>query len=88
MNIDSGNIRHALFPIQMHFKVNSRKLNIVYDAEFCPVFSRLHYKDHVKSQYNFFGRIFVTLFFGKLFNVIGYANNTTCDITLQKALFV
>ena len=45
-----------------------------------PVFFSLHFKDHFKQQYNFFGRIFVAVFFVKIFNFIGYANNTTCDI--------
>ena len=45
----------------------------------------LHWKDHLKSQYNFFGRIFVSVFFVKIFNFIGCANYTTCDITVHDA---
>ena len=40
-------------------------------------------KDHLNSQYTFFGRIFVTVSVVEIFNVIRYANNTMCDITLR-----
>ena len=36
----------------------------------------LHFKDHLNSQYNFFVRIFLTVFFVKIFNLIRYVNNT------------
>ena len=54
----------------------------------CPVFLSLHCKDHLKSHYNFFGRIFVTLYFVEIFNLIGFANNTTCDITLHNDFLI
>ena len=47
------------------------------------VFSRLHWKDNLNSQYIFFCRIFVTVSFVSIFKFIDYANNTTCDITLH-----
>ena len=55
--------------------------------KFCPVFFYcIACKDHVFSQYNVFGRMFVTdVFFVELFNFIRYANNTTYDIVLKKA---
>ena len=40
-------------------------------------------KDHLNSQYSFFGRIFETVSVVEIFNFIGYANNTMCDITLH-----
>ena len=43
----------------------------------------LHYKGHFELQSNFFGGIFVTVFFVEIFNFIEYANNTTRDITLH-----
>ena len=43
----------------------------------------LHCKDHLKSQYNFFCRTFVTPFLFEIFSFIVYANSTTCDITLH-----
>ena len=48
-----------------------------------PMVGPLHCKDHLKSQYNLFGRIFVTLFFVETLNFIGHANNTMCDATLH-----
>ena len=48
-----------------------RYLSNAYDMKVCPVFSWLHWKDHnikIKSQYKFFGRIFVTVFFDEIFN--------------------
>ena len=54
-----------------------------YETKFCPVFSWLHCKGHLKSQYNFFCRIFVTPFLVEIFRFIAYANNTTCDVTLH-----
>ena len=39
-------------------------------------FITLDCKDHFKSEYNFFSRIFVTVYFVAIFNFIGYANNT------------
>ena len=48
-----------------------------YDSKFCPVFSKWHCKDHLKSQYNFLDRIFVTLFIVVIFSIIRYTNNTT-----------
>ena len=42
----------------------------------------------INSQYNFFGRIFVTVLLVEIFNFIGYASNTTCDITIKKASFI
>ena len=41
-------------------------------------------KDRLKSQYNFFCRVFVTLILVE-FNLIAYANNTTCDVTMHNA---
>ena len=39
----------------------------------CPLlFSLLHCEDHLKSLYNFFGGIFVTVFFVEIFNFIIY----------------
>ena len=39
------------------------------DTEFCPAFSWLHCKDNLKSQYNFFGRNFVTVFFDEILDM-------------------
>ena len=36
-----------------------------------------------QNHNNFLGGIFVALVFVEIFNFIGYANNTTCDITLH-----
>ena len=53
-------------------------------GKFCLAFPWLHCKDHLKLQYNFFGRVFVTVFLVEIFNLDGYTNNhTTCDITLH-----
>ena len=54
--------------------------------KFCPVNTGLHCKDHLKSH--FFGRIFISVFFVEIFNFIGYANITTCDIPLHNDLKV
>ena len=35
------------------------------------------------AQYNFFGKMFVTVFFVKIFNFIAHANNTMCNIALH-----
>ena len=55
----------------------------IYETNFCQVFSGLHWKHNLNSQYNLFCRIFVTLLLVETFNFIGYANYTTCDITLH-----
>ena len=36
-----------------------------------------------RSLDNFFGRIFVTVFFVEIFNFMGYANKTTRDIKMH-----
>ena len=42
-------------------------------------FFSLHQNDQLKSQYNFFDRIFVTALLFVIFNFILFENNTTSD---------
>ena len=61
---------------------------IACDAKFCAILDLtsiflIALKRHLNSQYNFFCRIFVTVFFVAIFNFIGNRNNATCDITLH-----
>ena len=53
---------------------------------FVQYFFLLHCKGHLNSQHNFFdfSRIFVTLFLVKIFNIIRYANDTTCSLRCRR----
>ena len=69
--------------LKLYCSVSYFKFLSACDTKFCSVLSCLHCKDHSKSQYSFFGKIFVAVFLVEMFNSIGYASNTTCDITLH-----
>ena len=43
-------------------------------------------KDQLKSQYNFFNRIFVTALLFEIFNFIWFKNNTTSDVIVHNHL--
>ena len=47
------------------------------------LFFLLHWKDQLKSLYNFYDRIFVTALLFELFNFIRFENDTTSDIILH-----
>ena len=52
--------------------------------KFGPVFSWLHCKKYLKSQYNFFSRIFVTVFLARYSTLFSmHASNIMRDITLH-----
>ena len=63
-------------------------LKYPYETIICLLFSWLHCKDHLKSQYNFVYKIFVTSFLVEMFSFIGYETiqraTSHCIITFEK----
>ena len=54
-----------------------------YETKFSPTIFLLHWKDHLKSLYNFFDRIFVTALLFEIFNFILFENYLTSDVILH-----
>ena len=78
---------HTLFGITLVLYLLKLSAGKGSETKFGLTFCRLHFKDHLRLQYNFFGRIFVTLFLVEIFNFIRCKNSTTTDVMLYNDVY-
>ena len=80
-DLKSKNTQSKLTLIPKEWAESSVFLNN-YETRYSPTILWLYWEDHLKWQYNFFGRIFATVLLVETFNFTWYENNFTRNVTL------